>query len=188
MSIHFVVRVNGQPVEKALKKLKKKFRESSLARGIKQHITAVRPSQKRRQKDAQAARRRRACVAGSAALDAARRFRRECRSRAPGGKGLGGEQWDLLPDSAPSLPPPSHHLRVYLWLAQVRDPGIDLGWRRPEGGGIECQLLGHVPAGGGVDDVRPVAPEVAPERPTVGGLLREADRPCDMAAVRRDGS
>jgi hypothetical protein len=42
--------------------------------------------------------------------------------------------------------------------------------------GIEGQLQSHVPAGGGADDVRSVFPELAPERPTVGGPRRDADR------------
>ena len=50
--------------------------------------------------------------------------------------------------------------------------------------GIQGQLQGDVPAGGVADDVRPLDPEVTHQRPTVGGLLREADRTHYRAAAR----
>ena len=48
---------------------------------------------------------------------------------------------------------------------------------------IQGQLQGDVPAGGVADYVPPLDPEVPHQRPTVGGLLCEADRTRDRAAA-----
>jgi hypothetical protein len=49
---------------------------------------------------------------------------------------------------------------------------------------VQGQLQGDVAAGGVADDVRALDSEVAHQRLTVGGLLREADRPRERAAAR----
>jgi hypothetical protein len=48
---------------------------------------------------------------------------------------------------------------------------------------VQGQLQRDVSAGGVADDVRPLDSEVTHQRPTVGRLLREADRTPDRAAA-----